>query len=130
MPLDPNNMQFKPLVLIVDDEEHMRFFVGSVLKKSGYEVVYSSNGHEAIDQLQNNPVDLVVTDLIMPEMDGMDFYQSIKEARHLCKVIVISGSLTPNIKQHLLDQGVHACLDKPIKIADLNDAVTSALNMN
>jgi len=73
-------------VLVVDDEERIRNFLGSKLKASGYEVLTASNGLQALEQAQAQDLDLIVLDLIMPKMDG---FETLKELRSFSAVPVI-----------------------------------------
>lgn len=121
--------QFKPLVLVVDDEMPMRKYLENLLKIHGYDVVAVASVKDAVLSLQEKSVDLVITDMVMPNMDGLELIEEIKTARHLCKVIVLSGLTTPKTRETLIDRGVSACLAKPVKQQDLLAAIHSALNI-
>ena len=65
-------------ILVVDDEESIREFFEIMLKREGYEVFTSSNGRKALDWLKNHQVDLIISDIQMPEMSGMELLAKIK----------------------------------------------------
>jgi two-component system chemotaxis response regulator CheY len=66
-------------VLIVDDAVSMRQMVSFTLKQGGYEVVEAEHGRDALNKLQNNTVDLIITDLNMPVMDGITLIQNVRK---------------------------------------------------
>ena len=66
-------------VLIVDDSASMRQMVGYTLRQGGYEVTEAEHGQDAVDKLQNTPVDLIITDLNMPVMDGITLIRTVRK---------------------------------------------------
>ncbi len=83
----------KRKILIVDDDESIRKMIGRILIKSGYEVYTAVNGVEAVKKLINIEIDLIILDLVMPLMDGIEFLKAIrsKEIRDI-PVLIISGT--------------------------------------
>ncbi len=71
-------MDLKARIMIVDDEESIRFIVRRMLRASGYEVVEASSGEEALEKLKTENVDLVLMDVMMPGMDGWEATRRIK----------------------------------------------------
>ena len=65
-------------ILIVDDELDMLELIGSFLKRQGFHIITASNGMDALRQLEKEPVDLVVLDIMMPDMDGFEVCQRIQ----------------------------------------------------
>ncbi len=115
--------QTKPLILLVDDEELLRSGVQEMLEIHGYAVITAQNGRMALECLDVHPVDLIVTDLVMPKMDGIDFVEQLRKIKPDLPVIVVSGS-TRNIMQrygidHIQVPGANASLPKPFKSVDL-----------
>jgi len=115
--------QTKPLILLVDDEELLRSGVQELLEIHGYAVITAHNGRMALECLDTHPVDLIVTDLVMPKMDGIDFVEQLRKIKPDLPVIVVSGS-TRNIMQrygidHIQVPGANASLPKPFKSVDL-----------
>lgn len=66
-------------ILIVEDEPNVRNFVKVYLEFEGYQVVEAKNGKEGLDQVKAEQPDLVVTDIMMPEMDGVTFYKTLRQ---------------------------------------------------
>ncbi len=110
-------------ILLVDDEELLRAGVQEMLEIQGFNVITAPNGEQALACLVDTDVDLVITDLVMPKMDGIDFVQQLRKIRPDVPVIVVSGS-TRNIMQRygietIQVPGADASLSKPFKGLDL-----------
>ncbi len=78
-------------ILIVDDEEHVRASLKQVLERAGYEVAVAATGNEGLDLMQREAADLVITDVIMPGIDGITTARKIREKYRNTLIIVISG---------------------------------------
>jgi len=83
-------------VLVVDDEENTRLALTRLLSREGYQVRTASNGNEALCQLRNNPAELIITDLNMPEMNGLTFLRELNREYPMCNVIMITPSVMLN----------------------------------
>ena len=132
MALTDNNSfqsQFKPTVLVVDDEAHMTSLLDQYLSKAGFEVVCESDPRAALEKLHEYPVDIVLSDLIMPNMDGLELHEKIKAANYLCKFIAISGTITPKSSEHLLQRGISACFSKPVNLKKLCRTIKELLHL-
>lgn len=120
-------MESRERILVVDDEEHVRGLFSRILQKEGYEVQCASSGNEAIDKLANDSFDLVVTDLKMNGIDGLDLVKKVKGANQELSFILISGYGTAQTALAAAREGVDVFLMKPIDIAELKSAVKKAL---
>ena len=78
-------------ILIVDDEEHVRAALQQVLERAGYEVVVAATGNEGLEMMKKEGADLVITDVIMPGIDGIATARTIREKYRDTRIIVISG---------------------------------------
>lgn len=78
-------------ILIVDDEEHVRASLKQVLERAGYEVAVAATGNEGLELMQREGADLVITDVIMPGIDGITTARKIREQFRNTRIIVISG---------------------------------------
>ena len=85
-------MQLPQSILVVDDYDQIRNLLRRILQGGGYEVFEASNGRQAIDWLRKNGVDLVITDLIMPEQEGLETIQFLRNERPDLKIIAMSGT--------------------------------------
>jgi len=75
-------------ILVVDDEKHMRLLYEEEFKEDGYEVITASNGREALESVKMRHLDLVILDLRMPEMDGVEFLRTVRETHRDLPIII------------------------------------------
>ena len=117
-------------ILIIDDEPSVRRMLRQMLENAGHEVVEAENGRSGLDVFRDRPPDLVMTDIIMPQKEGI---QTIAEMRHEAPqvpVIAMSGGgRTRNLDFLKLAEkvGAHSTIAKPFRMADVLKAVTDAL---
>jgi DNA-binding response OmpR family regulator len=78
-------------ILIVDDEEHIRAALKQVLERAGYEVAVAATGNEGLELMKRERADLVITDVIMPGIDGITTARKIREKFRNTRIIVMSG---------------------------------------
>ncbi len=111
-------------ILIIDDEEIVRVLLRSALKAAGYEVVEAANGREGLALYRHKPTDLVITDIAMPEMNGLDMMLELTRYFLDAKVIAISGG---EGEKNVLDVakllGARRTIQKPFSMTQLLDAV-------
>jgi DNA-binding NtrC family response regulator len=114
-------------ILVVDDEKHVRALYSRVLQKEGYEVECASSGSEAIEKLAKESFDLVVTDLKMNGIDGLDVVRKGKSVNQALPFILISGYATAQTAVSAAQEGADIFLMKPIDMTELKAAVKKAL---
>lgn len=114
-------------VLIVDDDDTIAFLEEEILKASGYEVDRASNGMEAVGLLEFNTYNIIVSDYLMPQMNGEQFYKYLQEKHPemLDKFVVVSGSIIDT--NFFTSRGVQV-LSKPFNIKEFTDAVNNVIN--
>jgi hypothetical protein len=116
-------------VLVVDDEVGIRSLVRQVLQSAGYDVLEAENGKQAIREAENQKVDLVITDLAMPEQEGIGTIQLLRAERPGLKIIAMSGATSV---QDYLDVaktlGAHASLARPVQPDQLLETVRRILS--
>jgi DNA-binding NtrC family response regulator len=78
-------------ILIADDEEPILFGLTELIKEEGYQVSAARNGQEALDKLKKDDFDLLLADLKMPKLDGLQILEAIKKENVLTEVIIITG---------------------------------------
>ncbi len=117
-------------VLLVDDEVELRTGLTAFLRGCGYDVRIAADGREAIAALRESPVDVVVTDINMPDMDGIEIISALQEAASDIPVIAMSGGGLLD-KSFLLDSaqalGAVMALEKPFAPTELRDAIARVL---
>ncbi len=118
-------------VLLVEDELLLREGVQEVLEVHGYKVVVAGDGAEALALLGHTPVSLIISDLVMPNMNGVDFVQRVRQQFPQLPIIVASGSPGAVMKRLGIDSiqvpGATACIMKPFKSAELLALVKQVL---
>ncbi len=102
-------------ILVVDDEENMCHMLSMVLGRAGYQVDCALNGIEALDFLSKFPVDLVLCDIRMPQMDGMAFLEAIQEKGLDTLVIMMSAFGTIDTAVEAMKKGAYDYISKPFK---------------
>jgi len=117
----------RPRILVIDDEEIVRISCRKCLTPEGYEVDVASNGFEGMEMSERNPYDLILTDLKMPDMDGMEFLGKIKERKPQAKVIMITGYSTAENAARSIEAGAWGYIEKPFTPDTLITAVKEAL---
>ncbi len=116
-------------ILIVEDEEIVRNVLRRMLKMDGHDVVLEASGKTALEQLQQHEFDLVITDLHMPEMNGMEFLQKARELRDDIKVVMITGdALNPDLEV-VEEAGAAGYLLKPFRKKELDSLLKSTLQL-
>jgi len=114
-------------ILVVDDQESMRDMLADLLDMMGYEPCTVESGTKALEQLIASEVDLVITDLNMPEMDGLELMKRIKARIPSMPVIVITGYGTFNTERQVLSDGADGYIPKPCTINRVQETVSTAL---
>lgn len=110
-------------ILIVDDEEHTRLGYAEVLKLDGYSVETAENGQEGFNKATEDNFDIIITDLRMPETDGITFIQNLREHNISVPVLVITAFGSYKTYKSAKNLGVIEYLNKPIRAKDLKNAI-------
>ncbi len=118
-------MSKKPTILITDDEKSIRSALREILEFENYNILEAENGEECLGIVASEPVDLVMLDIKMKGMDGMEVLENIKETRKDLPVIMISGHGTIKIAVEATKSGAFDFLEKP---PDLNRLLISIRN--
>jgi DNA-binding NtrC family response regulator len=114
-------------ILVVDDEENVLVLFKRILAKEGYEVECASSGFEALEKLEDDTFDLVLTDLKMNGMDGMDLVRKSKALKPAVPFVMITAYGTIQAAMTAGKEGVENFLVKPVDIEELKSAVKKAL---
>jgi two-component system KDP operon response regulator KdpE len=115
----------KKRILIVDDDPAILRLLSTNLKARGYEVVTANNGEEALEALQNEFVDLIILDLMMPKIDGVEVCRRIREWSDV-PIIILSARGDEKDKVKCLEIGADDYLTKPFGIAELMARIKTA----
>ena len=119
-----------PIALVVDDSAVDRKVTGGILEKeAGCEVVYASNGKEALARIRKGSIDIVITDLQMPEMDGLNLVQAIRLQHDDLPVILITGKGSEELATRALEQGAASYVPKSQQADILPETVADVLSV-
>jgi len=114
-------------LLVVDDELSMREFLKILLEKEGYEVTTASDGHAALEVLEKQTIDLVVSDIRMPGMSGLDLLAHIKQKNSDTGVIMITAFASPDDAVLAMKNGAFDYITKPFNVDEIKSVISSGL---
>lgn len=121
-----NNPRMKR-ILIIDDDHHILLMLKKMLEKAGFEVDLASNGVDGLELFQKIQADMVITDIIMPEKEGLETIREMKRMRSEVKIIAMSGGGKISADNYLETAkifGASLVLEKPFSQKTMVDAVT------
>jgi len=119
-----------PRILIVEDDDELRTVLRQFLEQEGYGVVEAADGRAAMEMQRQTGADLVITDIVMPEMDGIETIMALRRGFPSVKIIAISGGerVGPRAFLNLAKVlGAHRTLHKPFVFEDMLEAVEELL---
>ena len=119
----------RPNILIIDDEESMCRFLTVLLEKEGYRVVSSTTGRAALALLDNETFDVAITDLKMPDMDGIEVLEGIKAKCPSVPVVILTAHASTTSAIEALNKGAYQYLEKKAKNDQIALVVKNALSM-
>ena len=116
-------------VLVIDDEPLIRQMARRILERRGHRIIEAANGAIGLAQLEDNAVDLVLTDIMMPEKEGVETIQYIRRFYPKVKVVAMSGSDCSSFYLEVATKfGAHAAMSKPFRPDDLSETVDRLLS--
>jgi len=112
-------------VLIVDDEETLTWSMARSLSKDKdkYEVIIANNGKEALNLLKKNPIDLVISDIRMPDINGLDLLVKIKKEYPQTRVIIMTAYGSFDVQKEANRRGSLYYIEKPFEISDIRKII-------
>ncbi len=114
-------------LLIVDDEEIMREFLKEVLGEEGYSIDLACSGREAVDKMQVDQYDVIITDIVMPELDGLGVVAAAKRLPYEVAVVVMTGYASMETAVESMKLGASDYITKPFNIDQIRIIVSNAL---
>ncbi len=124
-------MMTKPKVLVIDDEPPIRDIIGLGLRSAGLELIYAENGKDGIDKFKEHSPEVVLLDLKMPIMTGLEFLEALEpKLEDPFTIVVLSGHGTEDEVGRCFEMGISAYIRKPFAIPELIGAVNTALTLN
>ena len=114
-------------ILVAEDEEAVRHFVARALVLCGHDVTAVEDGAEAVEALARDPFDLLVTDIVMPVMDGIALALKARHEQPDLPILMMSGYAEARRRAHNLDELIAEVLAKPFSLEQLREAVDRTL---
>ncbi len=114
-------------ILIAEDDIGLRKGLEEMMKEENYEVVAVDDGKKVLDEIKNKDFDVLLTDLVMPELGGMELLTEVKRIRPEMKVIIITAFATIDSAVEAIKKGASDYIEKPFKINEVQNTVRKVL---
>ena len=118
-----------PRIMIVDDDEGIRDILGEALEEEGYEVIAACSGTHALDILADEQVDLVVSDVRMPNGDGGYLLDQVRAQDRDQPPIILMSGFSNMTRSEAMDRGANGFFHKPYRLDELLEAIESRLQL-
>jgi CheY-like chemotaxis protein len=115
-------------ILVIDDAKFTRTMIKKMLVEFGHETIEAENGREGLEKITSEEPDLVLTDILMPEMEGTELLAILRETNMDVNVIVISANIQNTVKNECMNLGVCEFFGKPPDKEKLKEAIERILN--
>jgi twitching motility two-component system response regulator PilH len=119
---------FMTLILVTDDSLFQRKIIASVLIEEGFSLIEASNGRDALIKAEENNPDLILMDLLMPEMDGFKFMETAREKGISTPVIILTSDIQDTTKEMCLKLGAAGFVNKPVEKETLMPVINRLLS--
>ncbi len=119
-----------PRVLFVDDEKAIVEQVTDYLRRKGYDVVSAGNAMEALKLHRSRPADIVITDLLLPGMDGNELIRRLRQTDPELPIVVVTGHTTFGDEKETVTEGTSILLKKPFSLRELSDTLIKVVHCN
>ena len=110
-------------ILLVDDDRAVRETVATILERLGHEVVQGTNGREGLELYANSRIDIVISDIMMPDIDGLEFLRALNEQGEDVELIFITGHGDLKTAVDALREGAFDFFTKPVRFEELAAAL-------
>lgn len=117
-----------PEILLIDDEPIVGQRLRTGLEKMGCKVEVAQDPKEALARIREKRFDIVITDIMMPDINGIQVLETVKESNPDTRVIIITGFATSELARDAMEKGAYDMIAKPFKPADLRGMVAKAAN--
>lgn len=106
-------------ILVCEDDFAIKTMISTKLKQENYTVYTAQNGQEALDLMEKQQIDLVISDIMMPEMDGYEFVQTLRETKHTLPILMITAKSQLESLEEAFKLGVDDYMVKPLRLEEL-----------
>jgi CheY-like chemotaxis protein len=118
-----------PRILIIEDDEEMRSLLKDLLEDEGYQTESADNGSEAFGKLAREYFDLIITDIRMPGLTGLDILPGIRRLQPGIPIIVITAFGSEEVHRKALERGATAYMEKPVHIHQLGELIHQMISL-
>ncbi len=118
------------LILIIDDSSFQRKRIREAVQALGHEVLDAANGAEGLEMVAAHALDCVVTDLLMPVMDGIELLEALYEQGSNVPVIVVTADVQDSTAEQCIELGAKAVINKPPAREELDNTINHVLSLN
>ncbi len=115
------------LILIIDDAAFSRRMIRKCLQADNYEILEAATGREGLEAATSQHPDCILTDLLMPDMDGLELLKALQAKESKIPVVIISADIQDGTRNRGLELGAKAFINKPVKEEELRKTVRQAL---
>jgi len=116
-----------PTILVIDDERSMREFLSIMLEKEGYKVIAMDNGNDALDFIKKNNYDLIITDIKMPKVSGINILRESMALHTNTPVIMITAFASTDVAVEAMKLGAYDYITKPFKVDEIKVIIKNAI---
>jgi CheY-like chemotaxis protein len=116
-------------ILVIEDSVHMRMLIRDILEREGYMIVEAENGTQALQMVSTDVFDAIILDLIMPDISGLKILKYLKDRGSDCPVIIVTAHLQENVREHCLQLGAAAFINKPFSKDELRHEVKRLVDL-
>ncbi|MFH1860514.1 MAG: response regulator [bacterium] len=117
-------------ILIVDDEKDLADILGAILQLEGHEITTVSDGYQAIEEAKNTNFDLIMMDIRLPEMNGVETFIRIKKINPTVKVVMMTGFAVEDLIEEAINHGAYACIHKPFDLKKVIEIIQKVISEN
>ena len=123
-------MKAKKKILVIDDENDILLIIKSALHEEGFDVTTANNGYDGLALAEDASPDLIILDIMMPEMDGFEVLQQLKENEKTAQipVVILTGMSSKDKIREALNKGIDYYIVKPFEYRDLVSKVQIAID--
>ena len=114
-------------ILIIDDSQFTRLNLSNFLKQNNYEICEAEHGIAGLEAIKKHLPDCIISDLLMPEMDGYEFIESMNKQNIKIPVIILTADIQETTRKKLMESGAVGIMNKPPKYPDLLNLIESSI---
>lgn len=116
-----------PRILVVEDSKFQHKAIVRLLKNHDFETDSAFNGKEGLEKVKESEFDLIMSDILMPEMDGLEMIKCLRDEGFTKPVVILSSDIQDSVKAQATELGVHTFINKPLKENEVMLAINAAI---